>query len=53
MATRESMVGVSDITESSGTVSAAGGISSFGIAIEGFFGGGDFGGGVGGGVNYD
>jgi hypothetical protein len=45
------MVGVSDITDSSRSVSAAGGMSSFGIDIDGFLGGGDFGGGVGGGVN--
>ena len=51
MATRESIVGVSDVTESSGLASATGEISSFGIAIDSFFARGDFGGGVGGGVN--
>jgi len=51
MATRESIVGVSDVTESSGLVSVTGEMSSIEIAIDGVFGLGDFGGGLGGVVN--
>ena len=49
MATRESMVGVSDVTDS--VEGSSGGLEGSSVTGVGGFGGGNFGGGVGGGVN--
>jgi hypothetical protein len=49
MATRESMVGVSDVTDS--VEARSGGLDGSSVTGVGGFGGGNFGGGVGGGVN--